>query len=310
MANTPTIQEIKKGTLRWINVSRISEEEIKYLEENFHFHPFHLNDCLSVIQHPKIEKRQDYIFVALLFPIYRHRQRKVISSEVDFFIGTNFLITVHRNELAPLINFFNLCQISQSQRDKYLTGSPANLLHKILKDLLDTYLPILNTVRINISNIEEQIFKGYEKRMAREILITKRNIIRLRQIIQVHRLIIARLIRSCNEFFSTGQLKLYFKELLETTEEIWAALENLSQSIDTIEHTNNSLISFQLNNIIKILTIISVTILPVTLIASIFSMKIPGLPFSQNPNAFSIIVSIMAAFFLAIIYIFKRKKWL
>jgi len=309
MANT-NIQEIKNGSLRWINITHISEIEIKYLEENFHFHSLHLKDCLSLSQRPRIEKERDYIFIALLFPVYKRKERKIISAEVDFFISNDFLITVHRNELAPLINFFNLCQVSQSQRAKYLKDSPANLLYTILKILLDSCLPILDTLNKNISNIEDQIFKGYERRMVKEILLTKRSIICFSQTMQIHRLIMKRLIRISDEFFSLGHLKLYFKELLESSEEIWAALENLSKTISTIEQTNNSLISFRLNDIIKILTIISVTILPVTLTASILSMNVPGSPLRSNPHAFPIIISIMALIFLLTLSIFKSKRWL
>lgn len=308
--NRPTIQEIKQGSLRWINISQISETEIKYLEENFRFHPVYLNECLSLSQRPRIEKERDYIFMVLLFPIYNRKERKIVSSEVDFFIGTDFLITVHRNELVPLINFFNLCQVSRSQRLKHFTGSPANLLHALLKNLLDSCLPILDTLNANVANIEEQIFKGYEKRMVREILVAKRSIICFRQIIQVHRLIMGRLVKICDEFFSIAHLQIYFKELLEITEEIWDVLENLSTSVETIEQTNNSLISFRLNDIMKILTLISVTVLPITLIASIFSMKIPGLPLVDNPYAFPIVASIMVILFAVMIFIFKRKKWI
>jgi len=307
--NKTSIQEIKKNNIRWINVNRITEWEIKYLENRFHFHVLHLNDCLSLSQKPKIEKYQDYIFMAMIFPIYHNKQRKIIPTEVDFFIGKDFLVTVHRNELIPLINFFNLCKIDSSQAEKYISNSPIHLVYAILKNIADYCLPILDTLNSNISNIEENIIKGYEKNMVKEILVVKRNIISFRQITQSYRLIISRLIKICEEFFSLNSLKIYLQELLETTEEIWFALENLSQCIETIETTNNSLISFRLNEIIKILTIISVIFLPLTLLSSLFAMEVPNLPFSKNPYGFSIILSIMAGVSLLMIIVFKKKKW-
>ena len=207
----PTIQQIETKNLRWINVSRVTQEEMDWLERKFHFHPLHLADCLSPLQRPKLDVAPDYLFMVLLFPIYRRKTRKIISSEVDFFITSNLLVTVHHNELSPLINFFNLCQISKSQQKKYLTGNPAVLLYELLNRLLGYCNPILDNLNINVDTIEEHIFRGYERRMVREILIAKRNIVNFRRIMEVHHSIISKLVTKSERFFSPGQLKIYFK---------------------------------------------------------------------------------------------------
>lgn len=118
MVYLPTIQQIEVHGLTWINVTRVGHDEIKYLEETFKFHPLHLADCLSPMQRPKLDAKHNYLFMVLLFPIYRRKTREIIPAEVDFFIGPNYLVTVHNNELSSLINFFNLCQISNSEQKK------------------------------------------------------------------------------------------------------------------------------------------------------------------------------------------------
>ncbi len=306
----PTIQQIKTKNLLWLNISRVSSEEMKYLEEKHKFHPLHLTDCVSPTQRPKLNISSKYLFMVLLFPKYNRRTREITSTEVDFFIGSNFLVTVHRNELSPLINFFNLCQISQSQQKKYFTGNPAVLLYEILNRLLSYCGPILDNINLNVSNIEEHIFRGYERRMVKEILIAKRNIVNFRRIMQVHRTVISKLLNKSGLFFSPGQLKIYFEELIEMTDDIWQNLENLNQTIEAIEQTNNSLISFQLNDIIKILTTISVIVLPITLISSIFGMNIRFLPLVNHASSFWLIIGLMALSFLSMIYYFKKRKWL
>ncbi len=308
--NLPTIQQIKTKNLTWTDISKCSQEEIKYLKKTFKFHPVHLSDCFSSIQRPKLNTTSRYIFMVLLFPIYSRRTRKIASSEIDFFIGPNYLVTVHRGELLPLMNTFNSCKVSKSQRNKYFTDNPAALLHEILNRLFSYCLPILDSLSLSINSIEEHVFRGYEKRMVREILIAKTNIINFRKIMQAHQLVLSKLLKKSGFFLSAEQLKIYFDELLETTDDIWENLENLKQSIEAIEKTNNSLISFQLNDIIKILTTISVIVLPITLIAAVFSMNLQFMPLTNQPSSFWLIIGLMVVTFLVLIYYFKRKKWL
>ena len=306
----PTIQSIEAKDLHWINVSRVTSEEMNWLKEKFHFHQLHLDDCLSPYQRPKLDVHPDYLFMVLIFPIYKRKTREIVSSEVDFFIGSNFLVTVHRNELAPLINFFNACQLSKTKQEKYFTGNPSAVLYELLNQLLSSCKPILESNSYSINDIEESIFRGYERRMVREILIVKRNIINFRKIIQVHRSVLAKLIEKSEQFFSAGQLKLYFKELIETTSDIWEALDNLHQSINSIEATNNSLISFRLNDIMKLLAIASVCFLPVTLIASLYNMRVPNLPLERYPFAFSVLLILMGILVATLFLIFRKKRWL
>ena len=305
-----TIQKIETKDLQLINVSRVSKTEMDYLKKEFRFHQVHLEDCLAPYQRPKIDVYNNYIFMVLIFPLYKRKTREIISSEVDFFIGSNFLVVVHRNDLPPLINFLNACQTSKSKQKKYFTGNPSVLLYELLNQLLSSCTPIIEILNDSILDIEESIFRGYEKRMVKEILIAKRNIINFRRIMQVHRAVLTKLINKSEQFFSTGQLKLYFRELIETTSDIWEMLDNLNQSVDSIETTNNSLISYRLNDIMKLLAIVSVCILPVTLIASIYSMQMPNLPFINNPLIFPFLVFTMIIGIGVLVIIFKKKKWL
>jgi len=282
---------------------------MKYIEQKFRLHPLHINDCISPVQRPKLDVAPNYLFMVLLFPVYNRRTRKIISSEVDFFINSNTLITIHRGELAPLINFFNLCETTPEQKDKYFIGSPAFLIYELLNRLLSACNPILGNINLNINSIEENIFNGYEKRMVKEILIAKTNVVNFRRITQTHRLVVSKLLEKSNLFFSPGKLKIYFKEVIENAEDIWQNLENLKETVEAIEQTNNSLISFQLNDIIKILTIISIIVLPISLTGTFFGMNLKFMPFINHPNAFWILLGVTGLMILFLIGYFKRKKW-
>jgi magnesium transporter len=308
MANS-NIKTIKSKNLTWVDVSACRPLEMKKIEKEFNIHLLHIEDCLSPIQSPKVDVAPQYLFMVLLFPVYDRKTRKINSSEIDFFINSNTLITVHRGELSPLMNFFNLCQTNEEQKEKYFIGSPALLIYEILRRLFESCSPILGHINLNINKIEENIFKGYEKKMVREILIAKTNIVNFRRITQAHRIVIRKLLKKSSIFFSPGQLKIYFQEVIETAADIWDSLENLKQTIEAIEQTNNSLISFQLSDIIKILTIISIIVLPISLVTNTFGMNLKFMPLINDPFGFWALLGLMILLTIILISYFRKKQW-
>jgi magnesium transporter len=302
-----TIQTITTKNFTWVNVLKPEERQIEYLKKKFHFHSLDLKDCLPPLQRPKLEIRSNYLFMILLFPVYNRQTKAVFSSEVDFFISENCLVTVHSNELSPLINLFEMAQ-EKSFQEKYLSGSSGILLYEILNSLLLYCFPILNHISLNIDEAEKQIFAGYEKKMVEEILIIKRNIINFRKAMQAHENVMKKLIAQAPQFFSIAKLSIYFDSLVEHTKEIWDFLENYKEAINALHETNESLISFRLNDIMKFLTIISVVLLPVFLIANILGMNMP-LPFLEGANAFWVVLSGMLVVFWGMIWYFRRKGW-
>ncbi|MBL7053604.1 magnesium transporter CorA family protein [Patescibacteria group bacterium] len=301
------IQKIKSDKITWVNISKLNNQELKYLTKNFDINQKHIDECLSDANHQKIEKTSKYTFLSLHFPIYHKKTRKITSSEINFFIYSDLIITLHKNELPDLINFFNSCKISTEEKEKYFIETHF-LVYQILKRLLKNCEPILDIINNNIQNIEKQIFAGREKGMVNEILIAKTNIINIKKVIRLHKTILLKFIERNNLKPSLEEIKFYFDKLIESTEKNWRDMESMNQIIQAIETTNNSLISFKLNNIIKILTIISVIILPLTLLASLFSMGLDHIPFSGHKFAFFWIIAVMIMIVLIMIYNFKRKK--
>ncbi|MDD2646363.1 MAG: CorA family divalent cation transporter, partial [Patescibacteria group bacterium] len=262
------------------------------------------------LQRPKVNLQNDYLFMVLLFPVYRRKTREIITAELDVFIGKDYLVTAHNNDLSPLINLFNLCQINENQRQKYFKNNPTFLIYEVLNRLCCYCQPILDDMQLATASIEEHIFRGYERRMVREILIVKRNIINLRQITRVHESVLSQFVTKGEKFLDFSGIKANFLELIESTGDMWNLLENLYQNIEALEETNNSLVSFRLNDIVKILTTISVLALPITIVTSLFSMNIHHSPLIDYPAAFWILISGMIILFAFLLFYVKRKKWI
>ena len=143
-----------------------------------------------------------------------------------------------------------------------------------------------------------------------EILHTKRNIVDLRRTMQAHKNIIKKLMGTHTKFFMHDKTNVYFTNILDRTKDIWDLLETLKENINTFQETNESLISYRLNDIMKTLTIISVIMIPATLVASIFGMNIKTMPFTDNPIGFYYVITIILTMILLFIGYFRKKDWL
>lgn len=311
MKTKAKIEKIKYRNLTWINLTRRSKHEINYLKKNFNFHPSDLRDTMPPLQRPKLIEHPHYLFMILLFPDYKKIKKEIVPAELDLFIGPNYIITVHENEFPPLVKLFKQCKEDPKIRADYLAKGVENLLYEILYPLYRYCFPLLTKIGNQIDSVEEKIFAVHEIETIEKILDIKRNIVDFRKTMQNHKNAIEKIIEKHADsvpelHFDLGQLQ-YLKGL---TNDIWDYLETYAQTINALHESHESLATLRLNEIIKTLTIFSVTVLPLTLVASLFSMNIQGLPLIENPYGFLIIMIIMFFSTIGMIYYFKYKKWL
>jgi len=311
------VEEIKTKNLRWINVTDIhdiSSPVVKYLKANFNFHPLNLKDCIIDGQRPKIDEYRDYFFMVLLYPIYNRKTREIESAEIDISVGKNFIITVHNNKLLPVVRLFNHLKKTKYKREKdeFLSNNVIVILHDILNKLICHCFPMLDHISMDTQEIEKEIFKDHEAEMVKEILMTRRNIVSFRKIMQAHKNILKKLEKSNQtiQLFDTEKARVYFNNLIEKTKEIWDTLEGSKESIEALYGTSESLISHRLNQIMKTFTSISVIIFALTLVATLFSINAAHTPFVRLPYAFWIILFIEFIVALLIFTYFKKRRWL
>jgi magnesium transporter len=306
------IETIKTGRLTWVNMTTAGKKEINYLARNFKFHHLDLEDSYAshYAQRPKIVEHPDYLFFILLFPYYSRRDREIRSAEIDFFVTPTHLITVHNEELAPLVNFFNHAKIDNKEKAKYLGGAPSKLLYEILNQLLLECFPMLDHISIDIGNVQRKIFSGFEKQMMREILVIKRNIINFRNAMHEHKKTIRKIIANNSRHFPGEELALYYDNLVDQAKNIWDILENQKDTIAALEDTNNALVSFRLNVVMKTLTVFFVIAFPLTFFAAIFGMNTVAMPIIGWPYDFWIVLGLMALTSAIIALVLKKKRWL
>jgi len=302
------LQSLTWGELTWVNIENPTEKETEYLAQNYPFHPLDLDDCLSRIQRPKIDKYKDYLFLVFHFPVFHKEARVNRASQLSVFIGPNYLITLHKGELKPLVKLFKECEIDEESRQENFSEGSGYLLYRIIDRLVDYCIPISNKILDNIEEVEDEIFSNTRRSQIKEISVLRRDIIAFRRIIWPMRAVIGSLEPNVRRFTKTD-LSVYFGDTVDHLDRIWDALDEYKELIEGLNDTHDSLMTNRTNTIIRLLTIISTILLPTTLIASIWGMNI-GLPFQNSSYSFIYIVLVMAGIIGGMLYFFRRKKWL
>jgi magnesium transporter len=309
LTKNPELQDIipcinNLDYLIWIDIEDPSKKRMEFLMDSFNFHPLDIEDCLSIIERPKLDEYDNYFFLVTHVPLFTKQTRRLVPFTVNIFIGRNFLVTVHHGVCKPIQNTYN----SLVNKQSVLTKGSGQLLHKVLDSLIDYSFPILNKIYRNIRNVEDSIFKNVSSKNVKDILLIRTNILTFRNIIFPQKKLFKTLEIKDMDFL-VDELEVYFSDLVDHIEKIWDTLENYKELIEGIHDAHQSLLSNKINDIMRILTIFSVVILPLTLISGIYGMNI-RLPIEGSPLAFTIIMSLMVLISIGMLAYFRHKDWI
>lgn len=303
-----SIETVTYGKVTWTNIEQPTPEDIEVLRRNYSFHPLDLEDCLSKIERPKIDEYEDYLFIVMHFPVYDPDQHVSRPSEVDFFIGSGYLITVHDGILSPIYQLFDDCQRYERTRAKHMGRGASRLLYSVIDALVDYCFPVLDKVDSNIHFIEEEVFTADMRRVVQDISFVRRDIIALRRIIRPQIDIVANLEQKDRPFIQE-ELDVYFGDIVDHLNKARDILEDHREVIEGLSETSDSVISYRINEVMRILAIISVIMLPLTLLSGIYGMNI-YLPLARNPLSFIFVIGLMILMAGGMVFYFKRRGWL
>ena len=302
------LESLTWGDLTWVNIERPTEKETEYLAQNYPFHPLDLDDCLSRIQRPKIDEYKDYLFLVFHFPVFSKTARVTTPCQLSVFIGQNYLITLHKGELKPLVKLFKECQIDEESRQENFSQGSGYLLYRITDRLVDYCLPILNKIGDNIEEAEDRIFSDRMRGAIKEISTLRRDVISFRRIIWPMRAVVGSLEPRVRRFTKTD-LAVYFGDMVDHVDKIWDGLDEYKEIIEGLNDTHDSLANNRTNEVMRILTIVATIFFPITLVASIWGMNIP-LPFQHSSYSLLYVSLICLAIVGGMLYFFRRRRWI
>lgn len=297
--------------LTWVNIVGPTEREMQYLDQNYHFHPMDLDDCLSRTQRQKIDEYQDYIFSILHFQVYNKATKVSTHTQLSVFIGKNYLITIHTGELKALVKLFKQCQTEEEARRENFSHGSGYLLYRTLDGLIDSYFPVLDKIMLMMESVEDKVFDENVE-AAQELSILRRDIITQRRINFPLRTVLASLEGKLKRF-TDSDMSVYWGDLMDHMNKICDTLDEIKETIEIYKDTDFVLSTERLNRVSRVITVFGAIMLPFLIISSIYGMNViapGGIEATGSHRTFIILLIIMGGIAATMLLIFRRRRWI
>ena len=289
----------------WVDLASPTDEESQILSDVFKFHPLSVEDARSAIQFPKIEPYPGYLYLVLHGIDLKKGQTHFATRDIDFFLGRNYLVTVHDGNSRSIARMREVCD----RHERILLEGPVGVLHRIVDSMVDNYRPAIEELEDRIGRIEEMAFTGHQH-MVRQVLKLKRDLATLRRVLIPQRDAIGRLAR--REFAQISDEMAYrFRDVYDHVARYAEESILFQDRMTGVLEVNLSSVSNRLNMVMKVLTVISTIFLPLTVLTGMWGMNVPLPHFPGGEAAqFWWVAGIMATVSGTMLAVFRRNGWI
>lgn len=298
----------------WVDLEKPTQEEARFiLEDVFHFHPLSIEDCVSVSSSPKVEEYQPkeedkfspYLFIVIHAVDYSRKDGVFATSELNFFLGKNFLVTFHETPLRSIHAAEEMCLRGAGQ----IARAPDRVAHTLLDGIVDNYKPALDELSLEIAELETQVMAGPDRQILNRILGIKKEVLHLRQIIGPQLAVLGQ--------FARGEFSLVRPRLVPYYRDVYDGLFHISESAQMYMDSLTGILQVYLNmssnqtgEVVKLLTMITVITTPVMVVGSWYGMNFAEMPEIkwQHGYLFAIVLTLVST--TLTVWWFKKKRWL
>ncbi|MBQ9547525.1 MAG: magnesium transporter CorA family protein [Bacteroidales bacterium] len=304
------IETLQYQSLKWQHITNASEEDYRYLLEEYEVHPLDIEDCRSTNQRPKIDQYDDYYFLILHFPYFDKGNKFIRIREVKIFWGRDFIVTLDRSHWV-VKQLFDEMRVELDEQDEDTLNKLSSsdlLLYYILERLMKETYTLIMRVGAEVDLINYDIFNKRARSIIELISITRRNIILLNTTFKPQ-------LRVIHMFESGGikgfvdpevlDMEDYWGNILDQYQKMFDSIEDYGELIDGLSTTFDSLQTNKTNDIMRVLTYFSTIMLPLTVITGLFGMNV-DFPFTTNTTAFWIIIGAMILVTITLLIFFRR----
>jgi magnesium transporter len=298
----------------WVDLEGPTPEEIKYvLEEVFHFHPLSIEDCVTASPSPKVDeytpKEGDsfapYLFIVIHAVDYSRKDGVFATSELNFFLGRNFLVTYHTGPLRSVA----LTEERAVSATTNIARAPDRVAHTLLDSIVDNYKPALDELSLEMAELEQQALQHPNQQTLNKIIQVKKEVLHLRQIIGPQREVLGR--------FARGEFKLIRPHLVPYYRDVYDALFHISELAQGYADTLTGILQVYLNmssnrtgEIVKLLTMITVITTPLMMVGTWYGMNFKHMPELDWQYGYTAALALTLLSTLATYWYFRKKKWL
>jgi magnesium transporter len=295
------------GVTLWVDLnSPTPDESRQILAETFRFHPLAVEDATIEIHHPKVESYDGYLYLILHGIAFQQREHRFVTRDVDFFLGRNYLVTVHDGMSRSIAKLRELCDKHQHM----LAGGPVGILYRIVDSMVDHYRPEVEAMEKRIDKMEHEAVLGSRDSLVRQILALKRDLSSLRRVVIPERDAVGRLARREFQLIS-DEMAYRFRDVYDHLVRISDESIIFQDRVTGILEAHLTTVSNRLNQIVKVLTVMSTIFLPLTVLTGMWGMNVPLPRFPGSDGAqFWWVTGIMALISGTMLALFRSRRWI
>lgn len=302
------IRELKINWIKWIDAVWLKPKEIVKVLNKYNIHELDLEACLEWNQKARLDNYDNYSFLISHFPKYNSKKKLYELNEFNIFLWKDFLITLRNNtwtHINKIFEYYSELKINTKKKDIKVTTW--YILYEITQVMLEKMFKVINNINSDVRKIESEVFDWDDSSdLVRDIMVKKRNIILLKHMFKPQVVVLKQLEQIVNKTYK-WEMEVYFEDLEDKLDQIVNELTLLQEYIDSIEDAFKSMVDIKTNFVIKILTVFSAFMLPLTLITSFYWMNV-DLPFTENIK-FVIFLLFFSLFLMVILYFILRRNW-
>lgn len=292
----------------WVDIESPTGEDERVLLDVFHFHPLTVEDCHENRHYPKIEEFPGYLYFIVHGVCADTSPDRFNTIEMDGFLGSNYVITYHHDSFRSINNVKQLLRASPV----LCRRGPAFLCHQILDQIVDYYSPVLDDFDDRIDRLEQEIFnlKQPNNEILAQIMDLKRSVLRLRRISVKQMDVILRMSRGEFPELIPEDMRPFYRDVHDHLTRVVDLAESYRDLISGSLEAYLSVVSNRLNEIMKVLTIFSAIMLPLTFIAGVYGMNFDNMPELHSRYGYYATLAIMVVVAVAMLFFFWWRGWL
>ena len=294
------------GVWIWVDLSDPTPEEARILSDVFRFHDLAVEDAMAETHHPKVESYGEYLYLILHGIDFRASEHCFSTKDVDFFVGEQFLVTVHPGHSRTIAEMRGICV----RNSRALGEGPVALLHRIIDAMVDHYRPEIDQLSDRLDQLETEIFERPNPKLARDILDFKADVSSLRRVVLPQRDAVGRLAR--REFpLISEPLSYRFRDVHDHLVRLVDEAMFFQDRVKSLLDAHLSMVSNQLNGVMKVLTIIATIFMPLTVLTGLYGMNVelPRMP-GGNQIQFWWVVILMLVLGGGMLVFFRKQRWI
>lgn len=293
-----------KDQLVWADISFPTEEDLEVLRRVFRFHPLAIEDCIHFRQRPKLDEYWEYCFLVLHWTRLEHKTKLVVN-ELNLFLGPNFIVTY--SQTIP--GFINDIWNHYRQDEKLLAQGVDLVFHAVADALIDGFFPVFEHLEEELERLEELVFIRPSRALLSRLFVLRRQLLKLKRILAPEREVLASVLREDFPYIRENR-RAYFMDVYDHVLRLLDLAESYRDLADTALEAYMSVTSNRLNEVIKILTIITTIMMPLSVIAGIYGMNFRYMPELEWRYGYFFVLGIMALVAGGMMYYFRKKNWL